>query len=49
MAAICEIDVALSTGMRRGEQYGLTWDQVDMDEGGLILEKTKTSRGEEST
>jgi site-specific recombinase XerD len=42
---ICEFDVALSTGMRRGEQYGLTWDQLDMDEGVIILERTKTLKG----
>lgn len=27
-----ELDLALNTGMRQGEQYGLTWDRVDFDQ-----------------
>jgi site-specific recombinase XerD len=42
---ICEFDVALGTGMRRSEQFGLTWDQVDLDQGLLILTKTKALNG----
>jgi len=32
-----EIDLALHTGLRRGEQYGLTWDRVDLDQGILTV------------
>jgi integrase len=38
---MCEFDVALNAGMRRGEQYLLTWDQVDLEQRVLILENTK--------
>ena len=24
-----ELDLAINTGMRKGSQYGLTWDMVD--------------------
>jgi site-specific recombinase XerD len=32
-----EFDLALNTGLRRGEQYGLTWDRVDLDRGILTV------------
>jgi len=32
-----ELDLALHTGLRRGEQYGLTWDRVDLDRGILTV------------
>jgi integrase len=38
-----EFDIALHTGMRRGEQYQLTWEKVDLD-GGMIEANGKTGR-----
>jgi site-specific recombinase XerD len=32
-----ELDLALNTGLRRGEQYGLTWDRVDLERGILTV------------
>ncbi len=36
-----EMILALETGMRRGEQYSLEWDRVDIDRRQIILLKTK--------
>ncbi|MDH4230328.1 MAG: site-specific integrase [Nitrospirota bacterium] len=33
--------LALSSGMRAGEQFGLTWDRVDLKTGRIQLDKTK--------
>lgn len=33
--------VALSTGMRRGELMGLTWKDVDLQAGRIVLQETK--------
>ena len=36
-----EFELALQTGLRRGEQYGLTWADVDLDTGVLQVVKSK--------
>ncbi|WP_433972761.1 tyrosine-type recombinase/integrase [Tunturiibacter lichenicola] len=36
-----ELDVALKTGMRRGEMYSLLWDQVDFHRKEIVLTQTK--------
>lgn len=43
---IYELDIALGTGMRKGEQYGLRWDDIDFDRRVITLRDTKngTSR-----
>jgi integrase len=38
---ICELDVALGTGVRRGEQYRITWDDVNFDRREILVPKTK--------
>jgi integrase len=38
---IYELDVALGTGMRKGEQYSLVWPDVHFDIGELIARDTK--------
>lgn len=38
------IVIALSTGMRNGEIYGLTWSQIDRQRNVITLEQTKTAR-----
>lgn len=42
---IYELDVAMGTGMRRGEQYGLTWDDVDFHRREIRLHQTKNGTG----
>jgi len=36
------VQIALNTGMRKGEILNLTWDQIDFNSGFIHLEKTKT-------
>ena len=38
---IYELDVALGTGMRKGEQYGLCWSDIDFDRRVITLRDTK--------
>jgi len=39
-----ELDLALHTGMRKGEQYGLEWRDVNWVSGFITLAKTKSGR-----
>ena len=39
-----EIEIAMMTGMRQGEQFGLTWDKVDLNSGTVRLETTKNGK-----
>jgi integrase len=38
---ICELDVALGIGVRRSEQYRITWDAVNFDRREILVPKTK--------
>jgi integrase len=38
---IYELDVAIGTGMRKGEQYNLTWPDINFEQGELIARDTK--------
>jgi site-specific recombinase XerD len=38
---LAQIDVAFNTGMRKSEEFDLTWDRVDLDAGKVFLKKTK--------
>jgi integrase len=38
---IYELDIALGTGMRKGEQYGLRWGDIDFDRRVITLRDTK--------
>jgi site-specific recombinase XerD len=38
---LAQIDLAINTGMRKSEQFGLTWDRVHLDQGIVFLENTK--------
>jgi integrase len=42
---LCELDIALNTGMRKGEQYGLRWNEVDFERGEIALHRTKNDSG----
>jgi len=36
-----ELDLALNTGMRQGEQYNLTWDRVDLERRLITIPRSK--------
>jgi len=38
---MAELDIVLNTGMRRGEQYGLSWEDVDLVARRITLRQTK--------
>jgi len=38
---IYELDIALGTGMRKGEQYGLRWRDIDFKQKSILLRDTK--------
>jgi integrase len=40
-----DLDIALNTGMRLSEQYGLEWDHVDFENGILTVATSKTGEG----
>jgi integrase len=40
-AHLLELDVAINTGLRKGSQYGLTWDMVDWKSRELHIPRTK--------
>jgi integrase len=42
-----EFDVALNTGMRKGEQFSLEWPQVSLDRKRIRLERTKNGSARE--
>lgn len=41
---LCELDVALGTGMRKSEQYGLKWKDVDFAHRTITLRDTKNGQ-----
>lgn len=38
---VYQLDIAVNTGMRKGEQFTTTWDQVDFNHGFIYLDETK--------
>src|SRR5437016_13673215 len=41
LAHLPELDLAINTGLRKGSQYGLTWDMVDGKSRELHIPRTK--------
>jgi len=46
-AQLAALDVALNTGMRKGEQFSLEWSQVDLDRKRIYLNQTKNGSSRE--
>ena len=46
-AQLPALDVALNTGMRKGEQFSLEWTQVDLDRKRIYLNQTKNGSSRE--
>lgn len=46
-AQLPALDVALNTGMRKGEQFSLEWTQVDLDRKRIYLSQTKNGSSRE--
>jgi hypothetical protein len=44
-----ELDVAINTGIRKGSQYGLTWDMVDWKSRELHIPNTEPRMGSRCT
>jgi site-specific recombinase XerD len=40
-SAFAQLDIALHTGMRKSEQFTVTWEQVDLERGFIYLSMTK--------
>lgn len=38
---VAQLDIALHTGMRKSEQFGTTWNQVDLQKRFIYLDMTK--------
>jgi integrase len=42
---LAEFEIALMTGMRQGEQFAITWEEVDLNAGLVRLNQTKNGQG----
>ena len=46
-AQLAALDVALNTGMRKGEQFSLEWAQIDLERKRIYLNQTKNGSSRE--